>query len=124
MDFLMILRVVLGLAAVFGLLWFFQRKMARGAGAQERRITVVSKQGLTPKAAVVTVDTEGRRFVLGVTEASVNVLYETAAPEEPAAAPETPAKAGPQSWEAVSGSILDPNAWKQLSGARRHRRRH
>ncbi|MER2135671.1 MAG: flagellar biosynthetic protein FliO [Arthrobacter sp.] len=120
----MIMRVVLSLAAVFGLLWFFQRKMARSAGVQDRRITVVAKQGITPKAAVVTVDTEGRRFVLGVTEASVNVIFETAVPEQPSAAPETPAKGGSQSWEAVSGSILDPNAWKQLSGSRRHRRRH
>ena len=120
----MIMRVVLSLAAVFGLLWFFQRKMARSAGTQERRITVVAKQGITPKAALVTVDTEGRRFVLGVTEASVNVIFETAAPDAPAPAPETPPKTGSQSWEAVSGSILDPNAWKQLSGSRRPRRRH
>ena len=117
----MIMRVVLSLAAVFGLLWFFQRKMARSAGAQETRIAVVSKQGITPKAAVVTVDTEGRRFVLGVTEQSVNVIYETEAPaQRPAAAAET--ASGPQSWEAVSGSILDPKVWKQLSGSGRRRR--
>lgn len=120
----MIMRVVLSLAAVFGLLWFFQRKLARSAGAQDRRITVVAKQGITPKAAVVTVDTEGRRFVLGVTEASVNVIFETAVPEDPPASPESPPTTGSQSWEAVSGSILDPNAWKQLSGSRRSRRRH
>lgn len=117
----MIMRVVLSLAAVFGLLWFFQRKLARGAGAQEARITVVSKQGITPKAAVVTVDTEGRRFVLGVTEQSVSVIFETAVPEELPEVAEEPAKTGPQSWEAVSGSILDPNVWKQLSGRRRRR---
>lgn len=121
MDFLMILRVVLGLAAVFGLLWFFQRKAMRGARSQEHRIRVVSKQGITPKAAVVTVDTEGRRLVLGVTEQSVNVLFETEAPEPADEPAQEPVEAG-KSWEAVSGSILDPKAWKQLSGAVRKAR--
>lgn len=118
MDFLMFLRVVLGLAAVFGLLWFFQRKAMRGVRSQECRIRVVAKQGITPKAAVVTVDTEGRRLVLGVTEQSVNVLFETEAPEVPDEPAQEPVEAG-KSWEAVSGSILDPKAWKQVSGALR-----
>lgn len=110
----MIVRVVLSLAAVFGLLWYFQKRVARGARGQERLITVVSKQGITPKAAIVTLDTEGRRFVIGVTEQSMTVIYETDAPEpkpEPAGAP----VADKPSWEAVSGSILDPKAWKQAA---------
>lgn len=116
MDPLLIVRVVLSLAAVFGLLWYFQRRAARGVSGQARPVTVVAKQGITPKAAVVTIDTEGRRFVLGVTEQSVSVIYETDTPPAATsdAAPELPPA---KTWEAVSGSILDPNAWKQAGKA-------
>ena len=39
-------------------------------------ITVVSRQGLSPKSSVVIIEAEGKRFVLGVTEHNVSVLHE------------------------------------------------
>lgn len=70
------LRVVLSLAAVLGVLWFLQRRVAR---TQVRRrngeaITVLGRQGVGPKAQVVVVQTEDARYVLGVTEHGVSVV--------------------------------------------------
>ena len=71
------LRVVLSLAVVLGLLWVLQRRLNRGAGSRAANVvTVVGRQGLGQKASVVVVDVDGRRFVLGVTEQSINVLHD------------------------------------------------
>ncbi|ANP72485.1 flagellar biosynthetic protein FliO [Cryobacterium arcticum] len=70
------LRVVLSLAVVLGLLWVLQRRLSRGPGKRTANVvTVVGRQGLGQKASVVVVDVDGRRFVLGVTEQSINVLH-------------------------------------------------
>jgi flagellar protein FliO/FliZ len=80
------LRVVLSLAVVLGLLWVLQRRLSRGSGARSADVvTVVGRQGLGQKASVVVVDVDGRRFVLGVTEQSINVLHTQ--DTEPAAEP-------------------------------------
>lgn len=114
----MILRVVLSLAVVFGLLWYFQQRVSRNAQGQARPVTIVARQGLGVKASVVTIDTDSRRFVLGVTEQSITVIHEGAVPEpvEVPEAAESPVDAS-KSWEAVSGSILDPKTWKQAGTA-------
>ncbi len=78
MDTLFVaLRVALSLAAVLGLLWVLQRRLTRGSRGtrSQNLVTVVGRQGLGQKASVVVVDIDGRRFVLGVTEQSVNVLH-------------------------------------------------
>jgi len=67
---------VLSLAAVLGVLWFLQRRVAR---TQARRrdseaITVLGRQGVGPKAQVVVIQTEDARYVLGVTEHGVSVV--------------------------------------------------
>jgi flagellar protein FliO/FliZ len=74
------LRVVVSLAAVLGLLWYVQRRISKGSGAQRTAglVSVVGRQGIGPKASVVVVDVDGNRFVLGVTEQSVTVLHNTA----------------------------------------------
>nr|WP_231707726.1 flagellar biosynthetic protein FliO [Arthrobacter sp. zg-Y919] len=80
------LRVLVSLGAVLGLLWFLQRYLTRNArfdGANQPAVRVVSRQPLTPKASVVVVETEGQRFLLGVTEASVNVLHTAELPPAP-----------------------------------------
>ena len=70
------LRVVLSLAVVLGLLWVLQRRLSKGPGKRTANVvTVVGRQGLGQKASVVVVDVDGRRFVLGVTEQSINVLH-------------------------------------------------
>lgn len=76
-TFFLALRVLLSLAVVLGLLWVMQRKLTRTgrAGRRAELVTVVARQGISPKASVVIVDAEGKRFLLGITEQSVNVLH-------------------------------------------------
>jgi flagellar protein FliO/FliZ len=82
------LRVVLSLAVVLGLLWVLQRRLSRGTSARSSNVvTIVGRQGLGQKASVVVVDVDGRRFVLGVTEQSINVLHGGADAPAPAAIP-------------------------------------
>lgn len=89
MDPLMLaLRVILALGAVVGVLWFVQKRVS---GYQTRTrtgdpLTVVARRGIGAKASVVVLDTGGKRFILGVTEHTVNVLHTDDAPE-PAEAP-------------------------------------
>ncbi|NKX53634.1 FliO/MopB family protein [Arthrobacter mobilis] len=78
----LILRVLLSLAVVLGLLWVLQRRFA-GSGAASTGgvpLTVLSRRNIGAKAAVVVVETDGKRFLLGVTEQSVNVLHTSDAP--------------------------------------------
>ncbi|MGO4690005.1 FliO/MopB family protein [Glaciibacter sp. 2TAF33] len=87
-TFLVAVRVALSLAVVLGLLWYVQRRVTRGSTAKRNAslVTVVGRQGIGQKASVVVVDVEGTRFVLGVTEQSVNVLHSAAGPGEAAVA--------------------------------------
>lgn len=127
MDTLVLaLRVLLSLAVVLGLLWVLQRKLARGtAGSSgEAPLTVVSRRNISPKAAVVVVETDGKRFLLGVTEQSVNVLHTSDAPE-PAPAPAAPegAAAFARSLQEAGGDGAPAPALYPLPGGRRARRR-
>ncbi len=71
------LRVLLSLAAVVGLLWFIQRRVSRHTTSRPgaNLISVVTRQGISPKASVVVLDAAGKRFLLGVTEQNVSVLH-------------------------------------------------
>ena len=85
MDTLFVgLRVVVSLAAVLGLLWFIQRKVAKTGRVtrQAKHVTVVARQGISGKASVAVVDVEGVRYVLGVTEQAVTVLGSGQAPQD------------------------------------------
>ncbi|MGO4102366.1 flagellar biosynthetic protein FliO [Leifsonia sp. YAF41] len=72
------LRVIVSLAAVLGVIWYAHKRLTKSSRAAQvaNPIRVVSRQGLSPKSSVVIIEAEGKRFVLGVTEQSVNVLYE------------------------------------------------
>lgn len=89
MDSLILgLRVLLSLGAVFGLMWLAYRRVRSGSPAvKARSLSVVARQTVGPKASVVLVDTEGRRFLLGVTEHGINVLHTGDAPTSPEALP-------------------------------------
>lgn len=79
------LRVLVVLGVIVALLWFVQRRVAKGRGGRLRRgnaVSVVGRQGVGPKASVVVVDVDGNRFVLGVTERQVSVLHTGARPQE------------------------------------------
>lgn len=76
------LRVLLSLTVVLGLLWYLHRKVSRynRTGNKADPVTVVTRQGISPKASVVMIEADGKRFLLGVTDQSVNVLHTSAAP--------------------------------------------
>lgn len=99
MDALILgLRVFVALGAVLGLMWLLQRRLAKGTGRRraDGALTIVSRQSVGQKAAVVVVDASGQRFLLGVTEHAVNVLHagEIPAEAEEATAPEARRGAG------------------------------
>lgn len=110
---LLALRVVLSLAAVLGLLWLAQRRLTRKnrVNGAEKLVTVVTRQGIGQKASVVVVETAGKRFLLGVTEQSVNVLHTSDAPMQVAStAPEvSPARAFELALIAAGEPALDPS---------------
>jgi flagellar protein FliO/FliZ len=139
------LRVILSLGAVVALLWIIQRRVAgpkRGARTGDV-LNVVSRRGLGQKSAVVVVETDGKRFLLGVTEHSVNVLHTSDAPvpvpaEDPApengrvfafklaeASSDEPAPSirrrrevrGPSGPH--TGSFLSAHTWRQAAAAAR-----
>ncbi|MCU1437979.1 MAG: hypothetical protein JWP66_1066 [Naasia sp.] len=95
-TFLLALRVLVSLGAVLAVLWFARRWLSGGASRpRARHITVVAKQGLGAKASVAVVETEGGRYLLGVTEHSVTVLDRLEAPAAQAAVrPYAPAALG------------------------------
>lgn len=82
------LRVLVVLGVIVALLWFVQRRVTRGRASRRGRrrrgdaVTLVGRQGVGPKASVVVVDVDGRRFVLGVTEREVSVLHTGDRPQE------------------------------------------
>lgn len=87
MDTLILgLRVLVALGAVLGLMWFLQRRIgaAKGSGRRSagRTLSVVSRQSVGQKASVVVIDAGDRRFLLGVTEHSINVLHTGEIPAE------------------------------------------
>jgi flagellar protein FliO/FliZ len=75
---------------VLGLLWYLQRKIARGRSRKRstEAIEVLGRQSLGAKAQLVVVQTADARYVLGVTEHGVNVIDKLApeAAEDPDAA--------------------------------------
>ncbi|WP_022883852.1 FliO/MopB family protein [Glaciibacter superstes] len=131
------LRVALSLAVVLGLLWYVQRRWARKGGrrAAANIVTVVGRQGIGQKASVVVVDIEGSRFILGVTEASVNVLHSNVLPDDESTASAFAASLQDAARDQVGiepplafrprrprhapgklgGSILSPTTWQQTA---------
>jgi flagellar protein FliO/FliZ len=116
------LRVLVSLAAVFGLMWLLHRRLRAGTpGLRAKVLSVVARQTVGPKASVVLVDTDGKRFLLGVTEHGISVLHTADAPEPVVAAPAQPAEvsgsptgAGPDpDHDAVPGDSLPVTATRR-----------
>ena len=79
--FLLVLRVGLSLTVVMVLLWMAQKRFAKnGRQGEETAVEVVGRQNVGQKASVVVVESAGQRFLLGVTEHSINVLHTSDAP--------------------------------------------
>jgi len=72
------LRVVVSLGAVLGAIWLLHRWLTKGTKSPARRagkaVVVVARQSLGAKASVAVIETEGGRFLLGVTEQAITVL--------------------------------------------------
>ena len=78
----MVLRVIISLAAVFGLLFYLRKRvLSRFGTPRATQLSVVERQGLGPKSSVVLLDVQGRRYLLGVAESSISVLDSFEAPE-------------------------------------------
>lgn len=148
MDELLVgLRVLLSLGAVVALLWLAQRHLMRKENVRGtvNAVTVVARQGIGHRSAVVVVQTGGQRLILGVTEQSINVLHKEEMPAQNAARPEFPESfaatldaatrdsvraspalmsrreaqagaAGSQS-SLIDGSILSAETWKKAAQA-------
>ena len=85
------LRVVVSLAAVFGLLFYLRKRvLSRFGTPPATQLTLVERQGLGPKSSVVLLDVQGRRYLLGVAESSVSVLDSFETPEPVAPEPVVP----------------------------------
>lgn len=119
------LRVLVSLGAVLGLLWWLQRRFSRanGSAASQPEVRVISRQPITPKASVVVLEAGGQRFLLGVTEGSVNVLHTADAPVEPApdtaAAPDAGFAASLQAADGISRDPYAPVPAGHTAAARR-----
>jgi flagellar protein FliO/FliZ len=81
-TFLLVLRVGLSLTVVVVLLWMAQKKLTKvSRPGDQSAVEVLSRRNVGQKASVVVVESAGQRFLLGVTEHSVNVLHTSDAPE-------------------------------------------
>jgi len=106
---------VLSLAAVLGLLWFLQRRVARTAARRRdsEAITVLGRQGVGPKAQIVVVQTDDARYVLGVTEHGVSVVDRL--PIKPGDRPDGPARS---TWSsATSEAASDAEEFDRILAA-------
>lgn len=78
----MLLRVIVSLAAVFGLLFYLRKKLgARMGAAPSAQLRIIERKQLAAKSSLALVEVSGRRYLLGVAESSVNVLDSFEAPE-------------------------------------------
>ncbi len=120
----LVLRVVVALAAVFGAIWYLQRRFGRGRVAARKVVSVVSRQNVGGKAHITVVDMEGTRFLLGVTEGGISVLHTTEAPEQQVTelkvvkkptipAPPGSVPFGGTPFDRATGSILSPSTWSK-----------
>ncbi|RAX47891.1 hypothetical protein DQ353_18075 [Arthrobacter sp. AQ5-05] len=110
-SFFLLLRVLVSLAAVFGLLFYLRKRLLPRFGTpRASQLNVVERQGLGPKSSVVLLDVQGRRYLLGVAEASISVLDSFEAPEPAASQIPDPVAETPRSFAAVLESLLAPAA--------------
>lgn len=132
MDTLILgLRVLVALGAVLGLIWFLQRRIgaAKGRGRRSagRTLNVVSRQSVGQKASVVVIDAGDRRFLLGVTEQSINVLHTGDIPaeaEERTTAERWPALSAPREQADTEGEGRFAALFEEAAGMSRRSQLH
>ena len=80
--FLLVIRVGLSLGVVMVLLWMAQKRFSKVGRSKELSVLqVVGRRSVGPKASVVVVESDGLRFMLGVTENAISVLHSSDVPE-------------------------------------------
>ncbi len=135
---LLVLRVGLSLSVVVVLLWLAQKRLAKGSrSGTEADLKLVGRRSVGQKASVVVVDSDGQRFLLGVTENSISVLNSGPVPvpdpaPEPAFAralhqagavgrgqdsPARPPRHQRSDPAGLDGSIFSANTWRQAGAA-------
>lgn len=139
--FLLVLRVGLSLTVVLVLLWMAQKRFAKsGRHGEPSVVEVVGRRNVGTKASVVVVESDGQRFLLGVTEHSINVLHSSEAPPpaveahidpafeevlkaagEPALRRDLPARRlradAPEDAGSMHGTIFARSTWVQAGAA-------
>jgi flagellar protein FliO/FliZ len=127
------LRLALSLALVVGLMLLIARWVGRRYQSTGSVLDVVHRQQLSRGSSVVVVTTGGRGLVLGVTDQQVNLLAEVDAEDlvlpEPDIAtvevqdpgPATVTATTPVATGRLDGSVLSPQAWRQLVDGLRKR---
>lgn len=74
-SLLLLLRVLLSLAAVFGLLFYLRKRLVQRLGAPRAgALSIIERHSVGSKSSVVLLEAGGKRYLLGVGEASVNML--------------------------------------------------
>ncbi len=133
MGFDVVLRLVLSLALVVGLMLLIARFVGKRYQSSGAVLDVVHRQQLSRGSSVVVVTTAGRGLVLGVTDNQVSLLAEvdpedlvvpepdiaTVEVEDPGAATGAGPAAAPTG--SFDGSVLSPQAWRQLVDGLRKR---
>lgn len=133
MDLGVLLRLVLSLALVVGLMLLIARFVGKRYQSSGSVLDVVHRQQLSRGSSVVVVTTAGRGLVLGVTDNQVSLLAEvdpedllvpepdiaTVEVEDPGAATGLVPTSAPTG--ALNGSVLSPQAWRQLVDGLRKR---
>ena len=127
------LRLILSLALVVGLMLLIARWVVRCYQSTGSVLDVVHRQQLSRGSSVVVVTTGGRGLVLGVTDQQVSLLAEVdpedlALPEPDIATVEVEdpdaavgRHAAPTPGTGIDGSVLSPQAWRQLVDGLRKR---
>ena len=141
-DVFLALRVVASLAIVLGTIWYAYKRINRSAAVTKKLhpISIISRQGVAGKASVVIIESEGKRFLLGITEQNVTVLHSSdvtpaSTPEETfarllagtmaednqfaGATRSAPTKQPPvnEAHSPIAGSILSPETWRRAYAA-------
>lgn len=122
-TFLLLVRVGLALTVVVVLLWMAQRRFSQGARQRGQSVVeVVARRSVGQKSSVVVIDADGQRFLLGVTEQSINVLHSSPVPvplQEPEPGPA--ATEDDTAFEAVLRAAGEPGLRRQAAARRLQR---
>jgi flagellar protein FliO/FliZ len=77
--FLTLTMAVVAIGVIFYILKKYSKKITPKLGNKD--INIISRSSLTPKSHLYTVEVDGEKLLLGVTETNVNLIKELKSPE-------------------------------------------